>query len=128
MPFFYNLVVFNALTSPILPLWKRVAAFLSFVAVLSALVAPAAMLAEEVRTGKLGGVCLVNTSLDVSGDAVPAGSHCDSCGSLAFVLPPFVVQALPSNPGHHVGDVLLSFDLAARISGLPPSRGPPSQT
>ena len=127
MPFLYDLVVFNALTSPILPLWNRVAAFLSFVAVVSALIAPAFILAEELRTGKLGGVCLVDNAVDGSGDAVPAGSHCDSCGSLAFALPPFAAQAVPTSPGHHVAGVLLSFDLAARISGLPPSRGPPSQ-
>ena len=108
-----------------LSLWKRIAAFLSFVAVVSALIAPASMLAEEVRTGKLGGICLVNNAVDGSGDAAPSGSHCDSCGSLAFALPPFAAQALPSNSGHHVAGVLLSFDMAARISGLPPSRGPP---
>ena len=116
-----------SLPSSILPLWKRIAALLSFVAVVSALVAPVTMLAEEMRTGKLGGVCLVNNAVDSGGDAAaPAGSHCDSCGSLAFALPPFAVRALPSNPGHHVAGVLLSFDLAARISGLPPSRGPPA--
>jgi hypothetical protein len=124
---FYNPSVFyNPRSSLTLPLWKRIAAFLSLVAVLSALVAPAATLAEEVRTGKLGGVCLVNTSADVNGDAAPSGSHCDSCGSLAFALPPFTAQTLPSQPDQQVAGIDLSFDLAARISGLPPSRGPPA--
>ena len=109
-----------------LPLWRRVAAFLSFVAVLSALVAPASMLAEEVRTGKLGGVCLVNTASNAAGDAVPAGSHCDMCGSFALVLPSFKAQTLPSQPGEQVAGIDLPFDLAALISGLPPSRGPPA--
>lgn len=113
-----------------LPLWRRVAAFLSFLAVLSALVAPAAMLAEEVRTGKLGGVCLVNTAantaVDGSGDVTPTGSHCDMCGSFALVLPPFTAQAIPSQPGQQVAGIDLPFDLAAAISGLPPSRGPPA--
>jgi hypothetical protein len=108
-----------------LPLWRRVAAFLSFLAVLAALVAPAAMLAEEVRTGRLGGVCLVNTA-DAGGDAAAAGSHCDLCGSFALVLPAFAAQALPSQPSQQVAGVKLPFDLAARISGLPPSRGPPA--
>lgn len=88
------------------------------------------MLAEEVRTGKLGGLCLVNTAtstaVDGSGDAAPLGSHCDSCGSLAFALPPFASQTLPSQPDQQVVGIDLPFDLAAAISGLPPSRGPPA--
>ena len=122
----YNPLVFNKSSSPsTLPLCKRIAAFLSFVAVLSALIAPASILAEEVRTGKLGGLCLVNTTVDGSGDVTPTGAHCDSCGSLTFALPPFAVQTLPSQPGQQVAGIDLPFDLAARISGLPPSRGPP---
>ena len=120
--------MFTVSTSSTLPLLKRIAAFLSFVAVMSALIAPAFALAEEVRTGKLGGVCSVSTSLGgggSSGDAAPVGSHCDSCGSLAFALPPFAAPALPSKPSHNVAGVVLSFDLAALVEGLPPSRGPP---
>ena len=118
--------VFTQLSSPSnLPLWKRIAAFLSFVAVLAALIGPAAMLAEEVRTGKLGGLCLVSTPTDGSGDVTPAGSHCDSCGSLAFALPPFTAQPLPSQPGQRVAGLAFSFDLAGLVEGLPPSRGPP---
>ena len=124
--------MFTVSTLPTLPLWKRIAAFLSFVAVVSALVSPAFALAEEVRTGKLGGVCSVSTAVGEGGsgsssEVAPAGSHCDSCGSLAFALPPFAAPALPSKPSRHVAGVLLSFDLAALVEGLPPSRGPPSQ-
>ena len=93
---------------------------------LSALIAPATTLAEEVRTGKLGGLCLVNPAADGSGDVAPSGAHCDSCGSLAFALPPFTKQTLPSQPGQQVAGIDLPFDLAARINGLPPSRGPPA--
>jgi hypothetical protein len=118
--------VFNQSSPSTLSLWKRIAAFLSFLAVLSALVTPAVTLAEEVRTGKLGGLCLVNTAVDGSGDVTPSGSHCDACGSLAFALLPFTAQPLPSQPAQQVAGIELSFDLAARISGLPPSRGPPA--
>ena len=111
-------------------LWSRFAAFLSFVAVFSALVAPASMLAEEVRTGKLAGLCLVKTSLngsgDVGGDFGNTSSHCDACTSLAYALPPLLAQPLPSQPGQPLAGVGLTFDLTARISGLPPSRGPPA--
>ena len=96
---------------------------------LSALIAPASTLTEEVRTGKLGGVCLVNTTsatVDAgSGDVTPMGSHCDACGSLAFALPPFAAPTIPSQPRQQVAGIDLSFDLAAAVSGLPPSRGPP---
>ena len=93
---------------------------------LSALIAPATTLAEEVRTGRLGGLCLVNTAVDGSGDVVLSGAHCDSCGSFAFALPAFTAQTLPSQPCQQVAGINLPFDLAARISGLPPSRGPPA--
>ncbi len=124
---FYNSLVFNqSSSSPTLPLWKRIAAFLSFVAVLAALVAPSVTLAEEVRSGKLGGICLVNTAMDGSGEGAPLGSHCDSCSSLAFAMPAFTVQTLPSRPNQQLAGIDLPFDLAAAISGLPPSRGPPA--
>lgn len=109
-----------------LPLWRRVAVFLSFLAVLSALVAPASTLAEEVRTGKLGGLCLVNTATNTAGDAESAVSHCDMCGSLALVLPSSTGQAIPSQPGQQVAGNDLPFYLAAAISGLPFIRGPPA--
>ncbi len=104
---------------------------------LSALIAPASMLAEEVRTGKLGGVCLankanktdkVNTAINggESGSVTPSVTHCDSCGSLVIALPFFAAQHLPSEPSQQVAGVALPFDAAAAISGLPPSRGPPA--
>ncbi|MFN5938762.1 MAG: hypothetical protein ACK44C_00115 [Polaromonas sp.] len=123
--------VFNQSSSPSsLPLWRRIAAFLSFLAVLSALVAPAAVLAEELRTGKLGGLCQVNTASATAGgtadDAALTGSHCDMCGSFALVLPAFTAQTLPTQPDQQVAGIDLQFVLAAAISGLPPSRGPPA--
>jgi hypothetical protein len=106
-------------------LWKRIAAFLSFLAVLSALIAPASTLAEEVRTGKLGGLCSASKSVDGFGDAA-SGPHCDLCGSGAAALVHVTAQALFSQPRQLVLGIDLSFDLAADISGLPPSRGPPA--
>lgn len=107
-------------------LWRPVAVFLSFLAVLSALVAPASTLAEEVRTGKFGGLCLVNTATNTAGDADSAGSHCDLCGSFAIVLPNFTSQNLFSQPVQQAAGIDLPFDLAAAISGLPFIRGPPA--
>lgn len=117
-------------SSPAKPLWKRIAAFLSFLAVLSALSAPASVVAEDLRTGKLGGLCSVNmatnTVPDGSGEAAASGSHCDACASLAFALPAFASQSLPSQPDQQLAGIELSFDLAALVEGLPPSRGPPA--
>ena len=70
------------------PLWSRFAAWLAFLAVFSALLAPVATLAEDVRTGQLGGLCSVAGSNQAgSDDASPAGGHCDLCGSAGLGLP-----------------------------------------
>ena len=115
-------------------LWSRFAAFLSFLAVLSSLLAPVSMLAEEVRTGKLGGICSVTTSLvsqsagdTGSGGASQMAGHCDLCGSLTLMPASLPAVAMPTLP---TGDQLARLDrptvLSAAIPGLPPGRGPPS--
>jgi hypothetical protein len=107
----------------------RLGVFLAFLAVLAALLAPVSLLVQEVRTGKLGGICsagLASTGkLDASsGEALPAASHCDWCTSVALVLPP-PVSSIPCFPGFQVVIVDFPADLAASIIGLPFSRGPP---
>lgn len=122
----YNPPVHTQSSSSVtLPLCKRIAAAFCFVAVLLALIAPAVTLAEDMRTGKLGGVCLVNTAGGDVSDVALTGSHCDSCHSLVFVLPPLTAQTLPSFPGLQVVGVFLPVKFAAVVEGLPPSRGPP---
>ena len=116
---------------PRLSVWARLAAFLSFLAVLSALLAPVSMLAEEVRTGKLGGICSVNAvsgnSPDASaGEALQAGTHCDLCGAPGWLLPPLAVCTIPCFAGEQVADVDFPADVAVRPPGLPFSRGPPA--
>jgi hypothetical protein len=114
-------------------LWARIAAFLSFLAVMSALVAPVSMLAEEVGTGKLGGICTVNTAAQGSpdgdyagGSSTKAGSHCELCGSLGLALPPLPVASVPCDPGTQVADAWAPAHRAESVSGLPFSRGPPA--
>ena len=112
-------------------MWARLAAWLSFLAVLSALWAPVSMLAQDVRTGQLGGICSVNTDLASasdagSGDAPQAGMHCDLCASLGWVPPPLAVAAIPCFPGQQVAAVDFPANLTAAIPGLPFSRGPPA--
>ena len=131
----YNPVVHFASPNPSpQAFWSRFAAFLSFVAVLSALLTPVRILAEEVRTGKLGGLCSFTSSLanqnagDVGSGGTPQmGSHCDLCGSLTLAPPPLPAFKVPALP---TGVQLSFFDrssvLSAAIPGLPPGRGPPS--
>ena len=115
-------------------LWARIAAFLSFLAVVSALVAPVSMLAEEVRTGKLGGICSLNTGSQGnqdgadtgSGSVSKTGSHCELCGSLGLALPPLPLASIPCDPGSSVADASAPAHRAESVSGLPFSRGPPA--
>ncbi|MDW5444597.1 DUF2946 family protein [Polaromonas sp. SM01] len=111
------------------PFWARFAALLGFLAVCSALLAPVSMLAEEVRTGKLGGVC----SMGAAGGSVDAGSdegstasgHCDLCGSVGLGLPP--LQHMDVCPVAVTAMALVFQDAVRSASspGLPFSRGPP---
>ena len=115
----------------LLPAWTRLAAWLSFLAVFAALLAPASMLAQDMRTGKLSGLCSVNltwgSSSDTgSGDAPPAGSHCDLCASLSLLPPPVLMTFIPCFAGYQVACVDFPTDLDAAVPGLPFSRGPPA--
>jgi Protein of unknown function (DUF2946) len=113
-------------------LWVKIASWLGLLAVFSALVAPATMLAEEVRTGKLGGLCSVQSR--VAGDpttggeaALQAGTHCDWCSSVGLAPPPLRASAmLQAAPGSCLGLPDSPTNRAASITGLPFSRGPPS--
>ncbi len=115
-------------------MWTRLATWLSFLAVAAALWAPVSMLAQDVRTGKLGGICSVNT-FDVAsadsgapadGDAVQSGMRCDLCGSLALVLPALPEVAVPRFTGNEVVAADFPAATSAAIPGLPFSRGPPA--
>lgn len=111
-------------------MWARLGAFFSVLAVLAALLAPLSLLAQEVRTGKLGGICSAGMTAagqpdDGSHEALPAASHCDWCSSVALVLPPLPVSRIPCIPGFQVASVNVPADLKAAITGLPFSRGPP---
>lgn len=89
------------------------------------------MLAEEVRTGQLGGICSVNAASGSSADADPgdapqAGAHCDLCGALGWALPPLAVTAIPCFAGQQVAAADFPAATAVTIAGLPFSRGPPA--
>jgi hypothetical protein len=115
------------------PVWERLAAWLAFLAVLSALWAPVSMLARDVQTGKLGGICSVDTaSSSASGDASDDGAggatslRCDLCSSPGLVLPPLPVAASPCFSGTAVAVADVPANAGAAVPGLPFSRGPPA--
>ncbi len=109
------------------PLWARLAAWLGFVAVFAALLAPVSVLAEDVRTGQLGGLCSASGGGQPAGDdASPASGHCDLCGSAGLAPPPLAQSG--SDPAT-VTAMAIVFDDAVRSAsspGLPFSRGPPA--
>lgn len=85
------------------------------------------MLAEDVRTGQLGGLCSVaGGNQPASDDTSPTGGHCDMCGSAGLAL-------LTLNPtaarSVSVAAMAVVFENAVRSAsspGLPFSRGPPA--
>jgi hypothetical protein len=93
------------------------------------------MLAQDVQSGKLGGVCSLNNFVAASsnadgaaagnGSAQPKGAHCDLCSSLGLALPLLALLVIPSFPGSLMAAPTLPAVLAASIPGLPPGRGPP---
>ena len=114
-----------------LGLWESFSVWLGLVAVLSALVVPASLLAEDVRTGRLGGLCSVNApsagGFDAEEGAVAsAGSHCEGCFSLGLASATGPVCAwLQGATGEPAGRMDSSAVLAMHDHGLPFSRGPP---
>ncbi|MES2954784.1 MAG: DUF2946 family protein [Pseudomonadota bacterium] len=109
------------------PLWTRLAAWLGCLAVFAALMAPVSMLAEDVRTGQLGGLCSATVAGQPgSDDASSAKGHCDLCGSAGLALLPLAQSASCSAA---VTAMALVFEDAVRSAsspGLPFSRGPPA--
>ena len=115
------------------PLRVYMAAWLGFLAVLSALLAPVSMLADEVRTGKLGGICTVATAATgdqpaSGGDGehqAGSGSHCDWCGSSGVMAALWPVPAHFPSLDHSAPAVAIATVFPASALGLPYSRGPP---
>ena len=107
---------------------------MAFLAVLSALWAPVSMLAQEVRTGQLGGICSAAavwqgddaSSSNPDGAPGQSASHCEMCGALGWALPPLALSVLPSFAGQQVAAQNVPAALAPAVTGLPFSRGPPS--
>ena len=102
---------------------------MSLLAVASALFGPVAQLAQDVQTGRLGGVCNASKAFAAAGqtgDAASEHAHCELCGSFAIALPPTATAAIPSFTGHPLALAEQPSELVRFGLGLPNSRGPPS--
>lgn len=109
------------------PLWARLAAWLGFVAVFAALLAPVSVLAEDVRTGQLGGLCSASGAGQPGSDDTSSGhGHCDLCGSAGLALLPLERAAACLAAVTAMADVFEDAVRSAASPGLPFSRGPPA--
>ena len=119
------------------PLWDRLAVWLSFLAVLSALGAPVSALTLDMRSGKLGGVCSVDSGKGAAfsaasslaqGDAQEDADHghCTWCGSPGLGWLPAGLPADALAPVPPMAAAPAPGARAMQVAGLPFSRGPPS--
>lgn len=106
---------------------KRLAIWLSFLALGSALLAPAALLAREMGAGQWTGLCSGGTAAGTQGQAPEDKGHCELCVfpglvPLATLRPDF---GLPQWPEGAQGEGVQP----AETAGLRPAiRGPPSMS
>lgn len=96
-------------------------------AVFAALIAPVSVLAEDVRTGQLGGLCSASGGGQPAGDdATPASGHCDLCGSAGLAMPPLAQSGACAATATAMAAVFEHAVRSASSPGLPFSRGPPA--
>lgn len=115
---------------------NRLAVGLSLLAVVAALFAPVAMLAQDLRANVLGGVCTVaanagDSNTDVAapnpGSATQTHVHCHGCGFSGWAPP--TVWGAPDlrRYGHAVALWVVRDGAVLDVTlGLPWGRGPPT--
>ena len=96
---------------------------------LSALAAPVSLLAQDVGSGKLSGLCYAEPVLDgpLQGEPTSAhpDGHCGLCASSGLALPPLAVVTQVPFISYALALRMAPSDRAVTVSGLPFSRGPP---
>lgn len=109
-------------------LWTRFAAALSLLCVLSALLAPLSMLAQDVQSGRFGGVCSVDAASGGHADdgTAPGARHCELCASAGLALPPSRAAAVPLIATHKTVAQASVSAFGTAVAGLPFSRAPPT--
>ena len=95
----------------------------------AALAAPVSLMAQDVGSGKFGGICYADPVLDglQQGEPEPshAGGHCSLCASSGLPLLPLAVFTHTPVLSYELALRMAPSDRAAIVSGLPFSRGPP---
>jgi hypothetical protein len=74
--------------------FQRLAFWLSLLALCSALIAPASVLAQEMRGGKWIGLCGSGLAAESDRHASEDGGHCELCAFPALALPPAAAAML----------------------------------
>lgn len=96
---------------------------------LSALSAPVSLLAQDVGSGKLGGLCYAEPVMDGLQPGEPASlhqsGHCSLCASSGLALPPLVGFTQAPVFSYELALRMSPSNRAVIVSGLPFSRGPP---
>ena len=107
--------------------FRYLALWLSLLALLSALLAPAAVLAQDMRTGKWTGLCSAGmASAQDQHLADDDAGHCGLCVLAGLALP---MPAGPDFAGELeavIAQSWVAFDLHATPLGQPAIRGPPA--
>ena len=95
----------------------------------AALAAPVSLMAQDVGSGKFGGICYAEPVLDglQQGEQEPThpGGHCSLCASSGLALPPLAFYTQAPLLSYELALRMAPSDRAVIVSGLPFSRGPP---
>ncbi len=111
---------------------QRLATWLSFLALWSALVAPASVLAQEMRSGKWTALCSAGLAAPSGLDAPDShaageGGHCELCALPGLAPTPSRPHALFADASASTVARLAPAPLQASRLALPGIRGPPTQ-
>jgi len=97
--------------------------------VVVALAAPVSLLAQDVGSGKLGGLCTAELVTDHMQQGEPElshpGAHCSWCSSAGLVSLALAVFTPTPVLSDELAPHMASSGRAVTVSGLPFSRGPP---
>lgn len=105
--------------------YRRLASWLSLVALCSALLAPASVLAQELRAGHWIGLCGTGSDLAPAGTQDGSdGGHCGLCALPGLALPPGS-RAFGGPMVQAMGVTSLPAGLPAAAPALAAIRGPP---
>lgn len=108
--------------------FKGLATWLSLLAVCSALLGPASVLAQEMRNGKWTGLCSAGQALEHGGQAHGEDGHCELCALPVFGAELPALQRWTAQPAAHAPVLGALRAVCADHSAGPAIRGPPQMS